>query len=165
MKRLLLPLGGLALACSGFGAGIAVSATAADDADRAAPVVVTREPLAEVTAPPGAPHRTLGLSKVVVMPGARLAAHHHPGAQLGYVAEGTLTYTVESGQARLMKGPGDDATLVRTIDPGETVKVRPGRWLVEEQGEVHHARNAGTTPIVIYIATLLRTGAPAAIAD
>ena len=173
MKRLLLPLGGLALVCSGFGAGIAVSATAADDADRAAPVVVTREPLAEVAAPPGAPHRTLGLSKVVVMPGARLASHHHPGARLvvrppeqrGYVAEGTLTYTVESGRARLMKGPGDDATLVRTIDPGETVKVRPGRWLVEEQGEVHHARNAGTTPIVIYIATLLRTGAPAAIAD
>lgn len=161
-KRLLLPVGGLALVCSGFGAGIAVSATAADDP---APVVVTREPLAEVAAPSGAPHRTLGLSKVVVMPGAKLASHHHPGAQLGYVAEGTLTYTVESGQAQLMKGPGDDPTLVRTIDPGETVKVRPGRWLVEEQDEVHHARNAGTTPIVIYIATLLRTGEPAAIPD
>ena len=67
----LLPLGGLALVCSGFGAGIAVSATAADDP---APVVVTRDPLAEVTAPPGAPHRTLGLSKVVVTPGARLAS-------------------------------------------------------------------------------------------
>ncbi len=158
----LLPLGGLALVCSGFGAGIAVSATAADDP---APVVVTRDPLAEVTAPPGAPHRTLGLSKVVVTPGARLASHHHPGVQLGYVAEGTLTYTVESGRARLMKGPGDDATVVRTIGPGESVKVRPGRWLVEDQGEVHHARNAGTTPIVIYIATLLRAGAPAAIAD
>ncbi|WP_296601644.1 cupin domain-containing protein [Nocardioides sp.] len=161
-NRLLLPVGGLALVCSGFGAGIAVSATAADEP---APVVVTREPLAEVTAPPGAPHRTLGLSKVVVMPGAKLASHHHPGAQLGYVAEGTLTYTVESGQARLMKGPGDDPTLVRTIEPGETAKVRPGRWLVEEQDAVHHARNAGTTPIVIYIATLLRTGEPAAISD
>ncbi len=161
-KRLLLPVGGLALVCSGFGAGIAVSATAADDP---APVVVTREPLAEVTAPPGAPHRTLGLSKVVVMPGARLASHHHPGDQLGYVAEGTLTYTVESGRARLMKGPGDDATLVRTIRSGETVRVRPGHWLVEDQDEVHHARNAGTTPIVIYIATLLRTGEPAAIPD
>lgn len=161
-KRLLLPLGGLALVCSGFGAGIAVSATAADEP---APVVVTREPLAEVAGPPGAPNRTLGLSKVVVMPGAKLASHHHPGAQLGYVAEGVLTYTVESGQARLMKGPGDDPTLVRTIDPGETVKVRPGRWLIEEQDEVHHARNAGTTPIVIYIATLLRTGEPAAIPD
>ncbi len=166
MKRLVLPLGGLALVGAGFGAGIATSATAADDCvDGAAPVVVTRDPLAEVAAPPGAPHRTLGLSKVVVMPGARLASHHHPGAQLGYVAEGTLTYTVESGRAQLMKGSGDDPTLVRTIDPGETVRVRPGRWLVEEQDEVHHARNAGSTPIVIYVATLLRTGEPAAIPD
>ncbi len=164
-KRLLLPAGGLALICAGFGAGLAVSATAADDAGRAAPVVVTRDPLAEVAAPPGAPHRTLGLSKVVVMPGAKLGSHHHPGAQLGYVAEGTLTYTVESGRAQLMKGPGDDPTVVRTLHAGDTAKVRPGRWLVEEQGEVHHARNAGTTPIVIYIATLLRTGRPATIAD
>ena len=62
-------------------------------------------------------------------------------------------------------GPGDDATLVRKIKPGQTVRVKPGQWLVEEQGEVHHARNAGTVPIVIYIATLLRTGEPAAIPD
>jgi quercetin dioxygenase-like cupin family protein len=162
MKRLLLPVAGLGLVASGFGAGIAVSATAADDP---APVTVTRQSLAEVAAPPGAPHRTLGLSKVVVMPGAALASHHHPGDQLGYVAEGTLTYTVESGRAKVMKGPGDDATLVRKVRPGQTVKVRAGQWLVEEQDEVHHARNAGTVPIVIYIATLLRTGEPAAIPD
>ena len=162
MKRFLLPAAGLSLVAAGFGAGVAVSATAADDS---APVTVTRQSLAEVKNPTGGHGRTLGLSKVVVMPGAKLASHHHPGAQLGYVAEGTLTYTVESGQAQLMKGPGDDPTLVRTIAPGETVKVRPGRWLVEEQDEVHHARNAGTTPIVIYIATLLRTGEPAAIPD
>ena len=99
------------------------------------------------------------------MPGAELAPHHHPGAQLGYVADGVLTYTVESGSAQLMSGPGDDATLVRRIKPGQTVRVKPGQWLVEEQGEVHHARNAGTVPIVIYIATLLRTGEPAAIPD
>ena len=99
------------------------------------------------------------------MPGAELPSHHHPGAQLGYVAEGVLTYTVESGSAQLMTGPGDDATLVRKIKPGQTVRVKPGQWLVEEQGEVHHARNAGTVPIVIYIATLLRTGEPAAIPD
>jgi mannose-6-phosphate isomerase-like protein (cupin superfamily) len=162
MKRLLLPVAGLSLIASGFASGIAVSATGADDP---APVSVTRQALAEVAAPPGAAHRTLGLSKVVVMPGARLASHHHPGAQLGYIAEGALTYTVESGRARIMKGPGDDAELVRVVRPGDTVKVRTGQWLVEDQDEVHHARNAGTVPIVIYIATLLRTGEPAAIPD
>ncbi len=153
---------GLSLLASGVGIGVAVSANAADDP---VPVSVTRQSLAEVAAPPGAPKRTLGLSKVVVMPGAVLASHHHPGEQLGYVAEGVLTYTVESGFARLMTGPGDDATLVKKINPGRTVRVKPGQWLVEEQDEVHHARNAGTVPIVIYIATLLRTGDPAAIPD
>lgn len=164
MKRLLLPVAALALIASGFGAGIAVSAGAADD-PAPAPVTVSRQSLAEAPAPAGSPKRTLGLSKVVVMPGAQLASHHHPGTQLGYVAEGVLTYTVETGRARLMSGPGDDATVVKVIKPGQTVQVRPGRWLLEEQGEVHHARNAGTTPITLYVATLFRTGAPAAISD
>jgi quercetin dioxygenase-like cupin family protein len=162
MKRLLIPAAGLSLVAAGFGAGIAVSATAADDPT---PVTVTRQSLAEVAAPQGAPGRTLGLSRVVVMPGARLASHHHPGSQLGYVAEGVLTYTVETGRARLMKGAGDDPTLVQVVRSGETVRVRPGQWLVEGQGEVHHARNAGDVPIVLYISTLFRTGAPASIPD
>lgn len=162
MKRLLVPLTGLGLIASGFGAGIAVSAASADDP---APVVVNRQSLAEVTAPPGAPKRTLGLSRVVVMPGALLASHHHPGAQLGYIAEGTLTYTVETGSAVVLKGPGDDATVVKRLKPGDTYRVKAGQWLREEQGEVHHARNAGTVPIVIYLSTLFRTGQPAAISD
>ncbi|MEP9362677.1 cupin domain-containing protein [Nocardioides sp. CN2-186] len=162
MKRALLPLAALALVGSGFAAGITVTSAAADDP---APVVVTRQSLAEVASPPGAPHRTLGLSKVVVMPGAQLAAHHHPGQQLGYVAEGTLTYTVETGSAKLMKGSGDDPTLVKKVKPGDTVKVKSGQWLIEEQGEVHHAANNGTVPVVILLSTLFKTGEPAAIPD
>jgi quercetin dioxygenase-like cupin family protein len=163
MKRLLVPVAGLALIASGFGAGIAVSATAAEDEPAA--ITVTRQSLAEVAGPTGAPNRTLGLSRVVVMPEAELASHHHPGSQLGYVAEGVLTYTVETGRARLMKGPGDAATVVKVIKPGMTVKVRAGQWLQEEQGEVHHAANRGEIPVVIYISTLLRTGEPAAVPD
>lgn len=162
MKRLLVPVAGLSLVAAGFGAGIAVSATAADTA---APVVVTRQPLAEVAGPTGSPGRTLGLSKVIVMPGAKLASHHHPGTQLGYVAEGVLTYTVETKSAKLMKGDGDDPTLVKVVRPGQTVKVRPGQWLVEQQGEIHHARNAGDIPVVIYLSTLFKTGKPAAVTD
>lgn len=163
MKRLLLPLAGLSLVASGFGAGIAVTATAADQDP--APVTVTRQSLAEVAGPTGAANRTLGLSRVVVMPGAVLARHHHPGSQLGYVAEGVLTYTVETGRAKLMKGPGDAATVVKVVKPGDTVKVRPGQWLQEQQGDIHHAANKGEVPVVLYLATLLKTGEPAAIPD
>ena len=161
-RAVLVPVAALSLLGSGVGIGIAVSAVAADDP---APVVVTRQAMAAVNAPPGAPHRTLGLSKVIVMPGAKLASHHHPGQQLGYVAEGTLTYTVETGSAKLMKGSGDDPTLVKRVRPGDTVKVRSGQWLIEEQGEVHHASNRGTVPVVIYLSTLFKTGDPSAIYD
>lgn len=162
MLRLLVPVAGLGLIASGFGAGLALSAASADDPS---PVTVTRQALAETPAPPGAPKRTLGLSKVVVMPGSQLASHHHPGAQLGYIAEGALTYTVETGSATVLTGPGDDATVVKKLKPGRTYTVRAGQWLREEQGEVHHARNAGSVPIVIYLATLFTTGKPAAISD
>jgi hypothetical protein len=153
-------LAGLSLLAAGIGIGVTVSAGAADE-----PVVVTRQSLAEVQAPPGAPKRTLGLSKVVVMPGASLAAHHHPGDQIAYIAEGVLTYTVEHGRARVMTGTGDDPTLVRKLADGDTAFLKPGRWIVEDQDMVHHARNGGTVPVVIYLATLLRTGEPAAIPD
>ncbi len=159
-RAAVLSAAGLALVVSGGGVGYSV-ASAADPA----PVTVTRQSLAEVASPPGASNRTLGLSKVVVMPGAQLPSHHHPGQQLGYIAEGVLTYTVETGTAALMTGPGDDAEKLRSIRPGQTVRVKPGQWLVEEQGEVHHAANAGTVPVVIYLATLFRTGQPAAIPD
>ena len=162
MKRLLLPAAGLSLVAGGFAAGIAVSATAGD---AAAPVTVTRQSLAEIPSPAGAPDHTLGLSRVVVMPEAQLASHHHPGSQVGYVAEGVLTYTVETKRAKVMKGPGDDPTLVTVIRAGETARIRPGQWVIEEHGEVHHARNGGDVPVIVYLSTLLRTGEPAAIPD
>lgn len=165
MKRLLVPLAGLALIGSGFAAGITVTAAADDSSTSTTAVTVTRQSLAEVKNPPGAKGRTLGLSKVVVMPGAELASHHHPGMQLGYIAEGALTYTVEKGWAKIMSGPGDNGKLVHKITAGETIKVKTGQWLIEQQDEVHHARNAGSVPIVIYITTLLRNGQPAAISN
>ncbi|HEX4472810.1 MAG TPA: hypothetical protein VH085_12640 [Nocardioides sp.] len=128
-----------------------------------APVTVVREPLASARDPLGARHRTLGLSRVTVMPGTTLALHHHPGTQIGYVDHGVLTYTVEQGHARLMRGTGDDPVLVRVIKAGQTAKVHPGQWLVEQPTDHHHAANKGSVPVVIYLATLFRDGAPASI--
>ena len=163
MKRLLLPVASLSLIAAGFGAGIAVSATAAED--DAPAVTVSRQSLAEVAAPQGAPKRTLGLSRVVVMPGAELAPHHHAGDQVAYITQGVLTYTVISGEATAMKGPGDTGTVVKKLHAGDSVKLRTGMWLIEHENEVHQAANAGEIPIVIMIATLARTGAPSAILD
>jgi quercetin dioxygenase-like cupin family protein len=134
-------------------------ASASAPASPAAPVTVTREPLAASTHPRGADGRTLGLSRVTVMPGTTLA-RHHPGTQIARIANGTLTYSVDEGRARLMKGSADDPTPVRVIHAGETARVHTGEWLIEQPTDHHHAVNRGTVPVVIYLATLFRDGAP-----
>src|SRR5690349_2629209 len=121
--------------------------TGALAAPATAPVTATREALAASQHPRGAHDRTLGLSRVTIMPGTALPLHHHPGTQIGYVESGVLTYTVEQGHARLMKGSADEPTLVRVIRAGETARIHHGEWLVEQPTDHHHAANRGSVPV------------------
>jgi mannose-6-phosphate isomerase-like protein (cupin superfamily) len=129
---------------------------------KAAPEVV-RSALAQTDSVRGAPDRTMVLSRVTVNPGAKLALHHHRGTQISRVVSGTLTYTVESGSAVVKEGEADQSPVkVRTIGAGQTAQVRSGQWLVEQPSDIHRAANRGSVPVVIYLATLLETGAPPA---
>jgi quercetin dioxygenase-like cupin family protein len=111
----------------------------------------------------GAPQRTLVLSKVVVDPGARLAPHYHRGTQIARIVSGVLNYTVEKGSAPVWEGDAEDhPRKVRTIHAGQTARLRPGQWLVEQPSDVHRAANRGAKPVVIFLATLLEKGAPPA---
>jgi len=128
--------------------------------DVATPTVV-RNALAQSDAIQGAPGRTMVLSRVKIEPGAELPTHHHLGTQISRVTAGVLTYTVRSGSAVLRRGEADqNPQLVRTIHAGQTASVRAGEWLVEQPSDIHEAANRGSVPVVIYIATLLKTGAP-----
>ncbi len=148
-RRILIGLSALALlAVGGVGATLAVSATS----DPPAPKYNS---LARVVNPIGAPGRALGLSRVVIQPGAKIPLHLHQGTQLGYIQRGTLTYTVESGQAKVMSGPGDTGKLVRVIKAGQTANVKTGQWLIEQPSNHHKAANHGTEPIVILLSNLL----------
>jgi quercetin dioxygenase-like cupin family protein len=103
------------------------------------------------------------LSKVVVEPGAKLALHHHLGTQISRVTAGTLTYTVRQGSALLQEGDAEkEPRVVRTIKAGQTAHIHSGQWLVEQPSDIHEAANRGDTPVVIYLSTLLKTGAPPA---
>ncbi len=111
----------------------------------------------------GAPNRTMVLSRVVVEPGAKLALHHHLGTQISRVASGTLTYTVRQGSALVNEGDAEkDPRRVRTIAAGQTARIEAGQWLVEQPSDIHEAANRGGSPVVIYLATLLKSGAPPA---
>jgi quercetin dioxygenase-like cupin family protein len=125
-----------------------------------APTAV-RDALAQTSAVQGAPDRTMVLSRVEVEPGAKLALHHHRGTQISHIESGTLTYTVRRGSAVVREGESDQQPRrVRTIKAGETARIRSGQWLVEQPSDIHEAANRGRTPVVIYLATLLETGAP-----
>jgi hypothetical protein len=122
-----------------------------------------RNALAQTSHVQGAPGRSMVLSRVEVQPGAKLALHHHLGTQVAKIAAGTLTYTVRRGKVVVRRGESDQRpSIVRTIKAGQTAPIRSGHWIVEQPSDIHEAANLGTAPVVIYIATLLKTGAPAA---
>ena len=118
-----------------------------------------RKALAQTEQVQGAPGRTMVLSKVTVPPGAKLAVHHHLGTQISRVDSGTLTYTVREGKAELFEGESDEPTRVRTIAAGQTARITAGQWLVEQPSDIHQAANRGSSPVVIFLATLLKDGA------
>ncbi|HMJ04491.1 MAG TPA: cupin domain-containing protein [Conexibacter sp.] len=149
----------LAVVALAVTAGAAVATTLVT---RPGPVV--RTPLAAATNPAGAPGKTLGLSRVTVEPGGRLPLHRHPGTQTAYLTQGALTYTVVTGAVTVRRGdPETGADVVRTVRDGETAVIRAGEWIVERPGTIHRAENAGRRRIVIWLATLFKTGAPSAI--
>ncbi|MCW2988878.1 MAG: Cupin 2, conserved barrel domain protein [Solirubrobacterales bacterium] len=124
-----------------------------------------RNALAQSSHIQGAPNRTMVLSRVAVEPGAKLALHHHLGTQVAHIEAGALTYTVRRGSVVVRRGESDQSPqTVRTIKAGQTGRIRAGQWIVEQPSDIHEAANSGSTPVVIYIATLLQTGAPAATA-
>lgn len=122
-----------------------------------------RSALAQTDDVRGAPGRTMVLSRVVVPPGAVLSLHRHLGTQIARIQSGTLTYTVEQGAVVVRRGESDQSPrVVRTIANGQTGHIGAGQWIVEQSSAIHRATNKGTTPVVIYIATLLKKGAPPA---
>ena len=136
-------------------AGAASSSNAASKTERRA--------LAAAPSPAGAKGKTLSVSRVTIGAGDALRPHFHEGEQISRVEKGTLTYTVLNGDAPVYTGSPEGAPkLVRHIRAGETADIEPGQWLVEKQEDVHSARNRGTGPVEIVLASLLRTGAPPA---
>jgi len=119
-----------------------------------------RNALAQTSQVQGAPDRTLVLSRVVVEPGAELALHHHLGTQVARIQSGVLTYTVRQGSVVVRRGESDqEPEVVRTIKAGQTTGIRASEWIVEQPTAIHQAANRGSTPVVIYLATLLKKGA------
>ncbi len=77
-----------------------------------------------------------------------------------YIQSGTLSYSAHTGSVVVRKGAADEnPRVVRTITAGQTGRIGAGEWIVEQPSNHHSAVNHGDRRIVIYLSTLLRTGA------
>jgi quercetin dioxygenase-like cupin family protein len=153
MQRIVILAAVLALvlaACGGDGDDVPQEATQAG-------AEVTREVLQSGFSD-AAPGQQLELTRVVIPPGKEIAPHTHPGPQLALIVEGTLTYSVVSGEVRVTRSGSDTA---ETVSAGQTADIGPGDSLAEGPGMVHTARNGGTAPVVIHISALFPVGVPA----
>lgn len=128
------------------------TSTPATTAPSGEPVV--KEVLAEDTTPPGAPGYTLTLIRYTIAPGAKLAAHIHPGVQMANIDSGALTYTIISGTAQVRRA-GGEATAVTGPT---TITLKAGDSVVEPFDMVHFGANDTGEPVVIS-ATLLTESA------
>ncbi|HEY5976653.1 MAG TPA: hypothetical protein VIT85_02250 [Solirubrobacterales bacterium] len=67
------------------------------------------------------------------------------------------------GAVVVRRGESDlDPKTVRTVKAGQTAGIKAGQWIVEQPSDIHEAANRGSAPVTIYLATLLKKGAPPA---
>jgi quercetin dioxygenase-like cupin family protein len=143
--------------------GLSASACGDDDQPQsaAAGITATTRQVLNAATSDRAPGQEIGLSRVIVPAGAEIAPHTHPGTQLAFIAEGTLTYTVYSGEVAVTRSAGLSAAANEVVAAGSTTKLNAGDSLVERPGMQHSAKNEGKTPVVIYLSSLFESGVPA----
>jgi len=133
-------------------AGAAVAAYAAKD----------KEPIRRIVygtaEPQNAPGQAMNLQQVEIDPGAKLPEHFHAGTQIATIKEGVLTYQVVSGSVTVLRKGGTPETL----SAPNTVTLRVGDTIVENEALVHYGANDGKKTVVIEVAALLHDGEPLA---
>lgn len=121
---------------------------------------IRRDVLGEATMEQ-APGQILELSRVIIPAGQSIDPHTHPGTQMAVILQGTLTYTIISGEVTVTRDAGTGDEREERFGAGETTDIEPGDSLVEPKGMEHEAENRGDEPVVISLASLFETGAPA----
>src|SRR5687767_2512129 len=118
--------------------------------------------------PSAAPDHVLYLIRGMFEPDGWIAPHYHPGAQIFYVDQGTIGFTVYKGPLRLVRAgtatpTADPGSVGEMVPPGTEVLLQPGDWLYYEADVIESARNAGDGPAVFLLSTLYVAGQPLAI--
>ena len=89
---------------------------------------------------PGSQTHEAVMGVAEIAPGAMAGKHRHPGIEIGYVLEGSVTLEHEGEPPRMLKA-------------GDSFENAPG---------VHNAKNTGKTPVKILAVYLVEKGKPLA---
>ena len=89
---------------------------------------------------PGAPTYEAVMGVAEIAPGASAGRHRHPGIEIGYILEGSVTLEHEGQPAK-------------ALEAGDSFKNDPG---------VHDAKNTGRVPVKILAIYLVEKGKPLA---
>jgi quercetin dioxygenase-like cupin family protein len=122
---------------SGVGVGIAVDRTAF--AQQPGQPAIKRTILQRADEP-GAPNYEAVMAIAEIPPGQSSGRHKHPGIELAYILDGSMT--VEH-----------DGSPTITVKAGDAVM---------NKAEVHNAKNTGTKPVKILAVYLVEKGKPMA---
>lgn len=149
--------GGISLAaCSNNGSSSGDSSTSASASTSPNPSATVTATILGQSEPPNAPGQKLTLYTVSVPPGASIAPHDHPGLQIGSIQSGTLTYTVLQGTVTVVDGTSNGQPgPKKEVSAPATLTLGPGQTLYEPDGEYHMAKNLGSEPVVIQLASLV----------
>lgn len=111
---------------------------------------VTKETLGQTTSAI-APDRVLLLARRTFAPGADSGSHPAPGPVVLYVESGTITFSVQDGEAIVTRA---GATTTETVAAGKEESLNQGDEVSYDQGVVHDVYNEGTVPAVTLEARL-----------
>ena len=125
-----------AMLAAGIGVGITVDRTAF--AQQPQPSI--KRTILQRADEPGAPNYEAVMAIAEIPPGATSGRHRHPGIELAYILEGSMT--VEH-------------------DGSPTINVKAGDALINKS-EIHNAKNTGTKPVKILAVYLVEKGKPMA---
>jgi quercetin dioxygenase-like cupin family protein len=125
-----------AMLAAGIGVGIAVDRTAF--AQQPQPGI--KRTILQRADEPGAPNYEAVMAIAEIPPGMSSGRHKHPGIELAYILDGSMT--VEH-------------------DGSPTTTVKAGDALMNK-AEVHNAKNTGTKPVKILAVYLVEKGKPMA---
>ncbi len=169
MKRLIVrtvPM--LALFFAMFMSGAMTMAVSAQDATPPAGPITVNEVAPGVTAEvlaaaPSmlAPGQTVYTVRFIFQAGADIFPHGHPGTTVLGVLSGSFGWTLQQGEAYVVRGAGSGGTEVEELTvPGTEVILEPGDAIYYESDVIHTARGAGNEPAVVMGTLILQAGAP-----